>query len=50
MNHMMFLVEVGVFSGIAVLFAIREIWLNSPKQIAKAEAKERAKQEAQNGG
>jgi hypothetical protein len=46
MSSMMFLIEFGLFGVVAIGFALREVWLNSPKQIARQEAKERAAQEA----
>jgi hypothetical protein len=41
----LFFAEMALFSGVVIVFALREIWLLTPKQIEKSEA--RAKLRAQ---
>jgi hypothetical protein len=45
-TNMLFFLEMALFSGVVLAFGIREIIMLSPKNIAKAEAKEKARREA----
>lgn len=45
MNNLFF-AEMALFSGVVIAFGIREILINSPKNIAKEEAKDKARREA----
>lgn len=48
-SGLMLFVELFLFGVVFIAFAAREVWLNSPKQIAKQEEKERLKREAEGG-
>lgn len=43
--NMLFFAEMALFSGVVIIFGIREIIMLSPKNIAKTEAKEAARRE-----
>jgi hypothetical protein len=44
-TNMLFFAEMALFSGVVIVFGLREIWKLTPKQIAKDE--ERAKKRAE---
>jgi hypothetical protein len=44
-TNMLFFLEMALFSGVVLVFGIREIIMLSPKNIAKTEAKEQARRE-----
>ena len=45
-TNMLFFLEMALFSGVVLAFGIREIIMLSPENIAKTEAKEKARKEA----
>lgn len=45
MNNL-FITEMALFSGLVIVLGLREIWLLSPKQAAKEEAKAEARKQA----
>jgi hypothetical protein len=42
-TNMLFFLEMTLFSGVVIIFGIREIMMLSPKNIAKQEAKDAAR-------
>lgn len=42
----LFITEMALFSGLVIIFGLREIWLLTPKQVAKEEAKAEARKQA----
>jgi hypothetical protein len=42
----LFIAEMSLFSGLVIVFGLREIWLLTPKQVAKEEAKAEARKQA----
>jgi hypothetical protein len=45
-TNTLFFLEMALFSGVVIIFGIREIVMLSPKNIAKSEAKAKARAEA----
>jgi hypothetical protein len=46
MSNGLFFAEMALFSGVVILFGLREIWMLTPKQQAKEEAKALKRKEA----
>ena len=45
-TNTLFFAEMALFSGVVIVFGLREIWKLTPKQIAKDEAKAKLRAEA----
>ncbi len=45
-TNVLFFAEMTLFSGVVIVFGLREIWKLSPKQVAKDEAKTKLRAEA----
>ena len=42
----LFVAEMALFSGVVIVFCLREIWKLTPKEIAKDEARAKARAQA----
>jgi hypothetical protein len=45
-TNILFFAEMALFSGVVIAFGVHEIWKLTPKQIAKSEARAKARAQA----